>query len=50
MTTTGSGDYAFYDPDAREILYHVTAVHDIADIELPVDFTLAARDERAYGL
>lgn len=40
LELTGSGDYAAYDATSKDILYHVNAVHSIADVELPVDFTL----------
>ena len=48
LELTGSGDYADYEPDNGipddlsdlNVLYHVTAEHMIADLELPVDFTL----------
>ncbi len=40
LELTGSGDFATYDATNKDILYHVNAVHDIADVELPVDFTL----------
>ena len=40
LELTASGDYATYDAASKDILYHVDAVHEIADIELPVDFSL----------
>jgi Ca2+-binding RTX toxin-like protein len=37
---TGSGDYADYDEVNKDILYEIDITHTIANLDLPVDFTL----------
>jgi Ca2+-binding RTX toxin-like protein len=40
LELTGSGDYADYDEANKDILYEIDVTHTIANLNLPVDFTL----------
>ncbi|HXT29054.1 MAG TPA: LEPR-XLL domain-containing protein [Vicinamibacterales bacterium] len=40
LQTTGSGDYAAYETSGKNIVYHIDATHQIANLDLPVDFQL----------